>query len=287
MGRPGLILPTLGQPRRRCVLGAETIESLLIVVVAALAIRTFFLQPARIPTASMQPTLHGVIVEPSPGQPGQAIPTGWRRLWQRWGRGVVDIDPGGGTQGGSEGARRRIAGDHILIDRLTYNFRRPRRGEIIVFATVGLRTSTPGFPEIPQDQLYTKRLIGLPGEQVRIDDGRHVVVDRTRLDEKSPHFQAIYSFDPRRPAHGGEYSGHLNAATARASLEPGQPNPAPWFPDQDAALLVRPGHVLVLGDNSLASLDGRAWGDFPERQILGKVACVYWPVSERWLRLIP
>ena len=50
---------------------------------------------------------------------------------------------------------RRESGDHLLIDRLTYNFRKPDRGEIIVFETKNIK-------DLKQDLFYIKRLAGLP-----------------------------------------------------------------------------------------------------------------------------
>jgi len=52
-------------------------------------------------------------------------------------------------------------GDYVLIDEITYRFREPGRGEVIVFRS-------------PQDrsQFYIKRIIGLPGEQLEISNNK-------------------------------------------------------------------------------------------------------------------
>ncbi|OHA47761.1 MAG: signal peptidase I [Candidatus Terrybacteria bacterium RIFCSPHIGHO2_01_FULL_48_17] len=57
-------------------------------------------------------------------------------------------------------------GDYLIVDELSYHFRKPERGEIIVFR----------FPQDPS-QFFIKRIIGLPGETVRAKDG-HVVVEQ-------------------------------------------------------------------------------------------------------------
>jgi len=52
-------------------------------------------------------------------------------------------------------------GDYLIVDELSYRFREPQRGEVIVFK----------YPEDPT-QRYIKRVIGLPGETVEIKDGK-------------------------------------------------------------------------------------------------------------------
>jgi len=179
-----------------------------------------------------------------------------------------------------------VPGDHCLVDRFTYNFRRPERGEILVFRTRGLATSDPRLPEVPQNRIYLKRLVGLPGETVGLGADGHAVIDGVPLDARSPHFADVYRFDPGRVAQAGAYSGHLNAARAAAALKPDQPNPAPLFPNANAVLRLGRSELFVLGDNSVESLDGRAWGGLPRENVLGKVAVVYWPLGWRALRQI-
>jgi len=52
-------------------------------------------------------------------------------------------------------------GDYLLVDELTYKFREPQRGEVLVFAYPGDRST-----------YYIKRVIGLPNETVTIIDGK-------------------------------------------------------------------------------------------------------------------
>lgn len=52
-------------------------------------------------------------------------------------------------------------GDYLLVDRLSYAFSKPQRGDVVVFH----------YPLEP-DRDYIKRIIGLPGEKVSVKDGR-------------------------------------------------------------------------------------------------------------------
>lgn len=56
--------------------------------------------------------------------------------------------------------------DYLIVDQLTYNFRKPKRGEVVVFR-----------PPIGQKDYYLKRIIGLPGERVRIENGKVIICD--------------------------------------------------------------------------------------------------------------
>jgi signal peptidase I len=163
-------------------------------------------------------------------------------------------------------------GDHLLIDRFTVNFRRLHRGEIIVFRA----------EEIPREReagYYLKRLVAFGGDTVQIGDDRHLRINGVRLDNTTPYFDAIYEF--QGPPQDGAYSGHLNDRHAQA-LRMKPRFLAPLFPNGDTRHEVQPRHVLVLGDNTVASYDSRRFGDLPEAAILGRLLAVHWPYSPRF-----
>jgi len=299
----------------------ENVEVLLVALTVAMGIRTFFLQPFKIPTGSMQPTLYGVTSQNLINEPNCQITTGLARvrewfagisyihlvakkdgpvemvsapfrilifnLWQKvvvggktfmiWLPPDYGAPPGGtlearaGLQSdhayrtGEDIVKLRVnAGDHLFVDRMTYNFRPPKRGEIIVFETKGIES-------LPQDQFYIKRLVALGGDRVRLGDDRHLIIDGERLDASTPHFENVYSFNPKEPPRDSQYSGHVN-----------HPLLAPYFQGKPDGVLVAPDHYMVMGDNTVNSLDSRTWGDFPATNVIGKSFFVYWPITDRF-----
>jgi signal peptidase I len=289
----------------------ENVEVFLVAIAVAMAIRTFFVQPFKIPTGSMQPTLYGVTTESFANNPAVVFPTGWKRFVDATVRGtfyhhkvadgdyqLVDVrhkqvarfinkhdlivqtasgemksipvwfspdDRFAGWVGFKPGQifrkgedlfkLKEVTGDHLFVDRLSYNFRRPERGDIIVFATKGIH----GIRE--QDQFYIKRLVGLGGETIGIGPDRHAYINGVRLDASTPRFENIYSFDPSEPPAVDKYSGHFV--------------PVPFEYD------IRPNHYFVMGDNTMNSGDSRSWGDFSRENVIGKSFFVYWPIANR------
>ena len=318
----------------------ENVEVLLVAIAVAMGIRTFFIQPFKIPTGSMQPTLYGITSIPDYSRQGfpsdlkaqanMEFPNPLTCFLKYWMSGIqykhvvarsggaiahvgepqrfllfnlkqqfhLQDDPNpytvwfppdnlfqraGLVAGGmhhphvfqkGEDIIKMIAisGDHLFVDRMSYNFRRPTRGEIIVF-------ETRGIAELPPDQFYIKRLVALGPERIRIGDDRHLVINDTqRLDRSTPHFENVYSFPPERPPLESKYSGHVNEVVGRQS---GIPELAPLFPEAQQNFLVPTNRYMVMGDNTLNSSDSRRWGTFPRENVIGKSFFVYWPIGRQ------
>jgi signal peptidase I len=298
----------------------ENIEVFLVAIVVAMAIRTFFLQPFKIPTGSMQPTLYGVTEKDLRFDPAFKMPGLLERIYDVAVHGtiyhriiapedgqVVHVDPLQHTffinkqtlwvryEGQSEGVPITVwfgpdehlehwagldmqaafrkgepiicfeetTGDHLFVDRFTYNFRHPDRGEIIVFRTKGIE----GIKD--QDQFYIKRLIGLPGETISIGEDRHVRIDGRRLDASTPHFENLYGFDPNAPPRDSQYSGHVLERGSNLKT----PEDEIHVPDRS---------FVVFGDNTVNSLDSRYWDWLPQQNVIGKAFFIYWPISDRF-----
>lgn len=122
--------------------------------------------------------------------------------------------------------------DRVIGNRLSYLFSEPERGDIIIFK----------YPD-DERQLFVKRIIGLPGETVTIEDAKvYIGEEEIRLEEP-------YLKDE-------------------------------WIIDNGAYVFEIPeGSYLVLGDNRNNSKDSRYWENtyVTEEKILGKAVFRYWP----------
>ncbi|HTZ55803.1 MAG TPA: signal peptidase I [Candidatus Acidoferrum sp.] len=119
------------------------------------------------------------------------------------------------------------SGEFVIINTLAYRFHTPTRGDIVTFRHDGV---TP--------ELYIKRVIGLPGDRIRIDRGV-VYVNGSRLAEPYVQFP-----DDR----------------------------------SEAEITIPPDNVYVLGDNRAVSEDSRSFGPVPEDALTGKAVAGIWPL---------
>jgi signal peptidase I len=168
---------------------------------------------------------------------------------------------------------------------VSYNFKAPERGEIIVFETHGITALNDLMPN-QGDTFYIKRLVGLGGETLALQKdyelsgigadsmsfaAGHLVVNGKSLSASTPHFENLYSFPNAGsgtvlPFRENHYHGH----SLLGMLAPGK------------TFTVATNSLFVLGDNTMRSSDSRFWGDFPETKVIGRSFFVYWPITTRF-----
>lgn len=149
------------------------------------------------------------------------------------------------------GARSTSTPDHVIVDRFSYHFSLPRRGDLVVFATSQISGIRHQAENSGEEVFYAKRLVGLPGEKLRIADGK-LFADGRPLGEADGIPAIIYTDQIGMPG------------TAK---------------QEGSDFVIGPDEYFVLGDNSPNSFDSRYWGCVPASAIYGKVTTIYYPFS--------
>jgi signal peptidase I len=220
----------------------EYFESAAVTVIMALFGMTFIVQAVKVPTGSMQNTI--------------------------------------------------TIGDHLLVNKFIFApgsslpflpQREIRRGDIIVFKYPGNKYEPRRDYERPDNKPivtnYVKRVIGLPGDHIRIE-GRNVLVNGKALAEHR--IDAVDNND--------------KAPLEIRNVSPGKPGETydvyynPTFVDDDypifkyegngKEIVVPPNKYFVMGDNRNNSEDSRYWGFVPRDLVIGRAMFVYWSYDE-------
>jgi signal peptidase I len=309
----------------------ENVEVIFVALVVALGLRAYVVQPFRIPTNSMQPTLNGINITEEEGYKApwfgkQALDFVLRgrshkkivakndchvvglkdKSWFLFTRTEVAFSDGtrvkiaapDGEVGRAlreAGERDSVtgqtsfkrgetildgtidAGDLVLVDKVSYHFRKPKRGEVFVFDTRGIATggrNTGNLSDQAAGTHYIKRLCGVPGDTLSIQPPNLWVNDKIA---QEPGIQrvirsegAYYRLNP----HGYQLADPRSSATHPVPLlRPGQK-----FHLKDEA---PPGmrEYAALGDNTGNSLDSRYWGSVKEFNLAGPALFSLWPIT--------
>ena len=287
----------------------EYAELALVVVVIALGLRTYYLQPFKIPTGSMQPTLNGVIAHRIDSEPPNPVvrafefltlgrtyenvvsaqddqilgmePVKLKFFWDgtsiqmasgqvyRVGierdvlRGQLGIFPGERFAQGQPIVRAYAdLGDQLFVDKVSYNFVSPNRGDVFVFKTnqiAGIAVGPEGYSEH-----YIKRLAGLPGDVLQIRAPNLYINEKLAT---APPFARVASMK-------NGYHGYTNDM-------PNDPRMI-YLGTPDATVKVESDGYFALGDNSPQSADSRYWGFVPRQNVVGRGLFVYWPFTSHW-----
>jgi signal peptidase I len=120
-------------------------------------------------------------------------------------------------------------GDRIIVSKINYRLGQPKRWDIIVFK----------YPVDPKRD-FIKRMTGLPGETVQIQDST-IYIDGNKVEQ---------SFLPV----GLRYNDY-------------------------GPIKIPEGQYFMMGDNRNNSEDSRVWGTLPKGNIVGKALFIYWPIN--------
>jgi len=294
-------------PRYKHPVIREYCEVLLVAFILAAGIRAYFLQPFKIPTGSMQPTLNGIIGYPT-DDTGPALPV---KLFQKFaiGRSYLDIV-----------AQQPQTVTNVELMTQNFFFTRSR-----ITTTAGSYTA-PVPPETLVNHFHVRPgKTYLPGQAIArgyADTGDQVFVDKFSYHFVRPSLGDVFVFrtnnirgieeqyansqfyikriggtagdklriDPpllyidgaipdvfglkRVMSLKDGYKGYSNQSAAGSRFM--------FLGTPEATFTVPPKSYFSLGDNSYNSADSRDWGIVPQQNVVGRGFIVYWPFTSHW-----
>ncbi|MCW1916817.1 signal peptidase I [Luteolibacter sp. GHJ8] len=311
----------------------ENVEVIFVALVVALGLRAYVVQPFRIPTNSMQPTLNGINITAEDGYEApwfgkraadfvlrgrshthivaenDCKVTGVRdKSWFLFTRTEVSFSDGSKVKiAAPESETMRAlkiypirnpktgqvefdrsfekgktilngtidAGDLVLVDKVSYHFRTPTRGEVFVFDTRGIPTGgrdAARMGDQAEGTHYIKRLAGVPGDTLSIAPPNLWVNGKIA---QEPGIQRVIQAEglyKRLNPNGYEIArGDLNHPRPLGAINQ-------QFHLKDQA---PPGlrEYAALGDNTGNSLDSRYWGSVKEFNLAGPALFSLWPIT--------
>lgn len=340
-----------GYPRQGWI--EENIEVFFVAIVVALGIRAYYLQPFRIPTGSMQPTLNGITGIPLAKEKFPAFPVRWTQKVMR-GRSYVyeelqgtrtfrsrfldesvvqvqkfnfftytELRFANGTKISIPAPRNVVleefglrhklnigqeprrskngtlvkantirnmtlekgtvvasgfvdTGDLVLVDKVSYNFRRPNRGEVWVFDTRGIEEIHLSSGAQGAGSHYIKRLVGVPGDTLQLQKPDHKNA-KFYINGKLPREKTLLQVMNSNGPYKGQ-PGYLLADPRTYKFDPALSSGDQVIHLKSEAPIGER-EYFSFGDNTDNSLDSRYWGPVREYNAVGPALFALWPFT--------
>jgi len=152
-----------------------------------------------------------------------------------------------------------LVGDFILVDKVTYHFRNPDRGDVVVFH----------FP-LNESVYYIKRIVGLPGDKVQVINGKVYINGKPCKYQPVGNYSYVengekvtgklyYEFLPKNE---GGVKKHLILKTGTRG-------------DDTQVFVIPKGEYMMMGDNRNNSYDSRFWGFVKRDEIVGIARIIF------------
>ena len=293
-------------PPHRNAAWRENIEVLFVAIVIAAGVRAFLLQPFRIPTGSMQPTLYGVVGQKT----NQPPPNLLQRAFDFVVLGRVHLNLVADRDVTVMGLRERthfnfFTFTEIICDRASYSVFSPADPLVKAFGVRPGKSYKAGQPiavghmdsgdqvfvdkmwyhfvQPARGDVFVFRTTGIRAIEATLPpgvDSQHYIKRLAGLPGDELRIESPHLFINGKPAQEKPFrhvmslqNGYGGYANIRSF---------PHLRTPSSKFVVPQGQYFALGDNSYHSSDSRFFGGVYRRNLTGRGLFVYWPFSKRW-----
>jgi len=282
----------------------ENVEVFLVAIVIAAGVRAYFLQPFKIPTGSMQPTLFGIVGTPTNSPPPNPLTRAVQLVWL--GRHYIDLKA-------REDDVISDVQENTYLNFFTFTTITGQKNTYRLFApadTLGRYFDVRSGRSLAKGETIARGYIET-GDQVFVDKFSYNLINPHRGDVfvfkttdirgirmppgiESQHYIKRLAGIPGDTLRIDSPKLFINGPLAEEAVfrrvmsgengYSGYANPpgALYLSTPDESFTLPSKTYFSLGDNSYQSSDSRYWGVVPEQNIAGKGLFVYWPFSKRW-----
>jgi signal peptidase I len=169
--------------------------------------------------------------------------------------------------------------DRLIVEKISGHLgKKIERGDILVFYPPPIEMSGrdlsndllhlagryTGLPFFPNEPAFIKRVIGLPGDMIRIQAGQGVYINGQLLDESA--------YTKEIPNYNLNVLGDIKGRNMDMRLIQYETDPK----KMNNPIIVPSGQLFMMGDNRNNSEDGHVWGFLPQQRVIGRAYLLIW-----------
>ncbi len=174
-------------------------------------------------------------------------------------------------------------GDHIFVNKLAYGLRipflgevarwdEPKRGDVVIFK-----------PPLQNRKVYVKRLVGLPGDRIRVEDTKLYVNDELITKKSTDFYPVMEDVADTEQYTPDMYSLYVEDLKGIPHYELELKDRGMLYRTFSMEVVVPEGSLFFMGDNRDNSEDSRVWGFAKREEVRGRAMFVW--LSLNWSKM--